>query len=163
MIISKALGVFAATLLTSAASAAASDSTYVKMAGAGDQYEIQSSKLVLTSTKNPAVKRLANMMIQDHMKSSSMVKAAAAKAGMHPKPAMLDPDGKDMLRRLRLAKGQDRDSLYIEQQKMAHTKALSLHQEESAAGATRSLKIVAGKIVPVVQHHKSMIEGMRTR
>ncbi len=140
--------------------AAPSDADYVMMAGAGDQYEIQSSKLVLTSSKNADLKKFANMMVKDHMKSTAMVKSAAMKAGMHPKPPMLDADGKSMLASLKAAKGAERDSLYVSQQKMAHEKALTLHQDESTTGTTDSLKMAASNIVPVVQAHKSMIDGM---
>lgn len=163
MIILKALAATAlatATFAAAPAMAAPSDTDYVMMAGAGDQYEIQSSKLLLTSTKNADLKKFANMMIKDHTKSTAMVKSAAMKAGMHPKPPMLDADGKDMLAKLKMAKGADRDSLYVTQQKMAHDKALSLHQDESATGTTASLKMAASNIVPVVQAHKSMVDGM---
>ncbi len=143
-----------------AAVAAPSDADYVKMAGAGDQYEIRSSKLLLTSTKNADLKTFANMMIKDHMNSTAMVKSAAMKAGMHPKPPMLDADGKDMMSKLKMAKGTDRDALYVSQQKMAHEKALALHQDEGSTGTTDSFKMAANNIVPVVQQHKSMLDGM---
>ena len=147
-------------LAAGTASAAPSDTDYVKMAGAGDQYEIQSSKLVLASSKNADVKKFADMMVKDHMKSTAMVKSAAMKAGMHPKPPMLDADGKGMLASLKAAKGAERDALYVSQQKAAHDKALSLHQDESTTGTTEPLKTAASSIVPVVQAHKSMLDGM---
>lgn len=155
------IAAFAATFcISGAASAAPADADYVMMAGAGDQYEIQSSKLVLASTSNADLKKFANMMISDHTKSTAMVKSAAMKAGLHPKPPMLDADGQDMIAKLKMAKGPDRDALYLTQQKMAHEKALALHQDESTTGTTASLKMAATNIVPVVQSHKSMLSGM---
>lgn len=145
---------------SSAAFAAPADMDYVKMAGASDQYEIQSSKLLLTSTTNPDLKKFAQMMVSDHMKSTAMVKAAAKKAGMHPMPPMLDSDGKDMIAQLRMAKGDKRDMLYVSQQKMAHDKALALQQDEASTGTTDPLKMAAGNIVPVVQQHESMLSSM---
>ena len=56
-----------------ASARATSASDYVMKAGAGDQYEIQSSKLVLSSTKDPTLKGFANHMIRDHTKSTAMV------------------------------------------------------------------------------------------
>ena len=63
--------------------------TYVMKAGAGDQYEIQSSRLLLTSTKDAKLRSFATMMVTDHTKSTADVKAAAMHAGLHPAPPKL--------------------------------------------------------------------------
>jgi putative membrane protein len=142
------------------AQAATSASDYVMKAGAGDQYEIQSSQLLLSSTTDPKLKRFANKMIADHTKSTAMVKAAATKAGMTPPPPALDADGQQMLSDLQSASGKDRDMKYVSQQKMAHDKALALHQDYSQNGDSKPLKMAAAKIVPVVKGHETMLGGM---
>jgi len=73
-----------------AAQAAPTPATYVMKAGAGDQYEIQSSRLVLATTKNAELKQFATMMVADHTKSTADVKAAAMRSNLTPKPPMLD-------------------------------------------------------------------------
>lgn len=132
-------------------------SEYVMKAGAGDQYEIQSSKLVMKSTADPHVKQFADMMVRDHMKSTNIVKAAAMKDGMRPGAPMLDADGQQMMSDLMAAKGPDRDKLYWRQQAMAHDKALALHKDESMNGMG-ALKGAANQIVPVVQQHEQMLQ-----
>jgi putative membrane protein len=134
---------------------------YVAKAGAGDMYEIQSSKLVLASTKNAGLKKFANQMVTDHGKSTVNVKAAAAKSGLKPKPPMLDPDQQAMLKELKAASGAARDTAYVSQQKTAHAQALALHQGYAATGDKPALKAAAGKIVPVVQHHIDMLNGLK--
>ena len=123
---------FAAAILSlpiaAVAQPAPSPATYVTKAGAGDQYEIQSSKLVLATTKNPALKQFATRMVSDHNKSTADVKAAAVRSKLTPKPPMLDAMGTRNIAALKAARGPSRDALYISQQKTAHQNALSLHQ-----------------------------------
>ena len=142
------------------AQTATSASDYVSKAGAGDQYEIQSSKLVLSSSKNARLKGFANNMIKDHTKSTAMVKAAAMKGGMTPPPPMLDADGQSMISQLQGATGADRDKMYLQQQTAAHDKALALHQDYASNGDSAPLKAAAAKIVPVVQGHRAMLTSM---
>lgn len=134
--------------------------TYVMKAGAGDQYEIQSSRLLLTSTKNAKLRSFATMMVSDHTKSTADVKAAAMRAGLHPAPPKLDAMGTKNVAALRAATGTTRDQLYVEQQKAAHQRALTLHQSYSQSGTAVPLKTVAASIAPVVQGHITELSAM---
>lgn len=135
-------------------------STYVMKAGAGDQYEIQSSRLVLISTKNAKLRSFATMMVADHTKSTADVKAAAMRAGLHPAPPKLDAMGTKNVAALRAANETARDRLYVEQQKAAHQRALTLHQSYAQSGTVAPLKAVAGSVAPVVQAHNSELSAM---
>ena len=76
----RSLALVAALSLPAAAMAAPiSPSTYVMKAGASDQYEMNSSKLVMNS-RNPQVRQFAQHMIHDHTQSTAMVKQAAMRA-----------------------------------------------------------------------------------
>lgn len=133
--------------------------TYLQKAGASDKFEISEAKL-MTMSKNPGVAKFAKQMITDHTKSTAMVKTAATADKQVVKPAMLDADQKSQLAALTAAKGNARDSLYIEQQKPAHQQALDLHQSYATGGTASSLKSTAGQIVPVVQSHLDMLNQM---
>ena len=137
-----------------------SASTYVMKAGAGDLYERQSSQLLLGSTKNPKLKSFAKMMIADHTKSTDEVKAAAMKAGMTPKPPMLNAMQMRNMSELKAAGPMKRDALYITQQKAAHQQALMVQQGYADNGTVQPLKMVAAKIVPVVQQHIQELNAM---
>jgi putative membrane protein len=89
------------------------------------------------------------------------VKAAAMKSGLKPKPPMMTSDQQAMLKQLRAASGSARDSAYVDQQKTAHQQALALHQGYAGSGDKPALKAAAAKIVPVVQHHIDMLNGMK--
>lgn len=134
-------------------------STYVMKAGAGDKYEIDSSKLVMNSA-NPKIRQFATMMVSDHMKSTADVKAAATKSGVKPTPPMLNPMQSTMIANLTKVSGAARDQLYIAQQKAAHNQALALHEEYSVNGTAAPLRTVASNVVPVVKTHIQMLAAM---
>ena len=151
----------AAAVMPVAAMAAMSipDRTYVMKAGAGDLYEIQSSRLVMNST-NPKIHSFAMMMVTDHNKSTADVKAAATKAHMKVEEPVLSPMQSTMMSNLRKVSGTARDQMYVEQQKAAHNQALALHEDYSANGTSLPLKMAATKIVPVVKSHIQMLAAM---
>jgi putative membrane protein len=132
---------------------------YVAAAGAGDTYEIQSSQTVLQTTQDPKIKAFAQMMVQDHTKSTAKIKAAALTAKVKAKP-MLTPAQAEMLTQLNAETGTARDQAYIAQQKQAHQQALTIHQSYAEGGKNIALKMVATNVVPVVQHHIEMLKTM---
>ena len=157
----RALALCAAVVVPAAAMAAMpmTASTYVMKAGAGDKYEIDSSKLVMNSA-NPKLRAFAQKMVTDHTQSTADVKAAAMKAGMHSQPPMLDAQQRMMVANLTKVSGAARDRMYVEQQKTAHNQALMLHEDYSANGTSAPLKMAAAKIVPVVKGHIQMLSTM---
>lgn len=155
-----AIAAMASTMMIAGAAHAMPTMDYLKMAGAGDMYEKQSSQIVLQSTKDAKVRDFANMMITDHTKSTADVKAAAKQDGVSPKPPMLMPKQATMISQLKKAKGPARDALYVEQQKTAHQEALATHQDYASTGDKPALKSVASTIVPVVQQHITMLSSM---
>lgn len=159
--VSGLIGIAAVVAAVPSLAAAVSPADYVAKAGASDLYEKTSSQAVLQSTKDPAVRDFANMMITDHSKSTDMVKAAATKSGVTPKPPVLEPKQRAMIDALKAASGTARDELYVTQQKQAHQQALALHKSYGAAGTAAALKATAGQIVPVVQHHISMLNNIK--
>ena len=75
-----------AMMVAGAAYAAPPPAVFVAKAGGSDLYERIASQTVLGSTRNPGVRRFANMMIKDHSSSTQMVKTAAIHSGLHPRP-----------------------------------------------------------------------------
>lgn len=159
-ILTTALALTAACVAPPVMAQATSPANYVKQAGASDLYEMQSSKLVLATSKNAGLRGYADEMIKDHSKSTADVKAAAMKAGLHPMPPKLMPMQESDVAKLRAASGPARDQLYVTQQKASHQMALQLQQGYAAHGTSAPLKAVAAKITPVVQHHLAMLGKM---
>jgi len=157
----RSLALVAALSLPAAAMAAPiSPSTYVMKAGASDQYEMNSSKLMMGS-RNPEVRRFAEHMIRDHTQSTAMVKRAAMRAHLHPAPPHMNAMQARMVAQLRHTSGASRDHLYLQQQRTAHQMALDLHRNYADDGRSEPLKMAAAKIAPVVQSHIDMLRDIR--
>lgn len=142
------------------AQSAPSAMDFVKMAGASDQYEIQSSQLVLQTTQDADLRRFAEMMIEHHTMTTQTVVQAAQAEGMTPAPPMLDAPKADMIRQLQAANGTARDDLYKQQQVMAHREALMLHASYAKNGEAPALKAAAAAAVPIVSRHYNAIVKM---
>lgn len=127
----------------------------------GDMFEIESSKLAATMSKNQAVKDFAAMMVKDHTASSARLKAATA--GMTPAVTlapMLDTMQQADLAALKGA-GDTFDKLYVEKQVAAHEKALALLTAYASTGDAPALKDFAAKTAPVVEGHLKMVRAMK--
>ena len=133
---------------------------FVEKAGASDTFEIDSARLMVTSS-NPGIKAFATQMITDHAKSTKMVQAAAkADHVALKKPSLTIGQRTDLTALKAVPGGKTKDDLYVKQQKAAHDDALALMQDYSANGTARHLKSAAGKIAPVVEKHQSMLASM---
>jgi len=133
---------------------------YVAQAGAADLFEIESSKVALEKSQNKAVRDFAQMMIDQHQKSTADVKAAAQKAGLTVPPPKLMPNQQQMLDEIKAADAASIDSVYLRHQRTAHEAALALHQGYARDGDTPALKQTAGAIAEVVQEHIDHLASM---
>lgn len=132
---------------------AADGAGYVRMAAAGDTFEIQSSQMILQSAPSDAVRRFAQMMVDHHMQTTAQLAAAAQAAGMSPPSPQLDARKAEMIARLQAVTGAARERLYVEQQVMAHEEALALHSGYAQSGDNAQLRQVAQAATPIVQGH----------
>jgi putative membrane protein len=135
---------------------------FVATIAASDMYEIAAGKLAQTTATNPALKDFGAMLVTDHTKSSTDLKAAAASASPPATvPTTMPAELQAKLDALKAAKGADFDKLFVEQQKEGHQKALDALKGYAADGDQPSLKTFAGKATPVVQSHLDKLNAMK--
>jgi putative membrane protein len=128
-------------------------SGYLAKAGAGDMFEIESSKALLEKSKDAKLRDFAQSMVKAHQQSTAKVKAAAAEAKLTVAPPSLAPDQQMMLDEIKAASANTIDAVYIKDQKIAHDAALALHEGYASVGDTPALKTAAAQIAPVVKEH----------
>src|SRR5689334_16211150 len=91
MILLMALTACCAGMSLAAQGSAADEGTFIQKAAASDQTEIMLSKLALERASSPQVKELAQTMVTDHTKSTSLLQPIAAEHGVNlpenPQPA----------------------------------------------------------------------------
>lgn len=134
--------------------------TYVSMAGSGDTYEIESSKLALAHATNPDVRKFAQMMTTDHANTTAAVMAAAKQASIGM-PGGPNAKHVAMLKQLREAGHDKMERVYVDQQVMAHEEALALHQAYAAQGDNPGLRAAAASAVPIVEAHLAEIRRIQ--
>lgn len=134
--------------------------TYVQTAASGDMFEIQSSQLALTRSKDAAVRSFAEQMVKDHQASTAALKQAVNGVEGATIPASMTPKHADMLRALQGATGAEFDRLYVEQQRTAHAEAMDLHRAMAdRADAPAGLKTFARNTLGVVEgHHGALMQ-----
>lgn len=134
---------------------------YLGMAGSSDQFEIQSGQLAQQMSQNPAVRQMGQMLVADHTNSTQQLMAAAQSAGIAAPPPAMRPEHAAMLQQIQSAPPGQFDMVFRDVQIQAHQQALQLHQNYAASGDVPALRATAGAIVPVVQSHLNMLQGMQ--
>lgn len=134
---------------------------YLGIAGSSDQFEIQSGQLAQQMSQNPAVRQIGQMLVTDHTNSTQQLLAAAQSAGIAAPPPGMRPEHAAMLQQIQSAPPGQFDMVFRDVQIQAHQQALQLHQNYSASGDTPALKTAATNIVPVVQNHLNMLQGLQ--
>ncbi|MDB5689533.1 MAG: hypothetical protein JWL91_1409 [Sphingomonas bacterium] len=133
-----------------------SSQNYVAWAADSDMYEIQSSKLALSKSKDAHVRMIAQQLVRDHTTTTKSLMAALPKTSPKvAKPKMkLSADNAAMIAQLKQApSGSAFDTLYLQQQQMAHQKAWALHSGYATDGTDPALKQVAATAVPIIESH----------
>lgn len=149
-----------ATVPTPANEAGAPD--FVAKAAASDMFEIESSKLALTRSRNAEVKAFAQMMVDMHTKTTADLKAAITESGQPlVPPATLPQDMQTKLDDLGKASDADFDKAYMNAQVDGHQSALNLMTRYAADGDVPALKAAAGKTAPIVQDHLTKATALR--
>ncbi len=143
--------------LSQAASASMMKPEFVRMAASGDMFEIESSKLALSKSDDPAIKKFAQMIVTDHMAASKKLISIASE-----KPsATLDKKHADMMDKLKAASGREFTQLYVTMQLTAHKEAIDLYERYSKTGDDAKLKAFAMATLPTLRAHLQAVEKMQ--
>jgi len=135
---------------------------FVSTVAGSDLFEIDSGKLAEARAQSPALKAFAAQLVADHVKSTMMLKSAAAQASPPvPVPTSLPPDLEASLGALQGAKRQDFDSGFVDTQIQAHKKAVEVLTQYAAQGTSAPLKQFAAAALPVVKSHLAHLNGMK--
>jgi len=130
---------------------------FVENAAMGDMYELMSAQIALRRTRSPQVRDLARMMIADHTTSAHHLEAALEMnetLGVKPPPAELDTHRRKMIENLEAAPDDKFDSMYLDQQVLAHEETLTLLTKYYEDGDNSQLRSVAAGAAPVVYRHR---------
>ena len=144
---------------------APSTDAFLRQAAQSDRFEIAEGHAALKMARNAEIKAFARQMIHDHTASSAQLKAAAARAhiAMPPPPPLSAEQQRKIGETSKMAPMGGFDGDYVNDQVMAHRQALELMSAYAAHGSSAAVRAAAGKIVPVVRGHLSMIEAIQRK
>lgn len=133
------------------------DQQFVQDAGQAGATEIAASKLALTKSNNPDVKRFAERMIADHTKLARNLDIVAKRHGITAPPSA----DSAVIGNLETLNGDAFDHAYIEKVAVeGHQKAVELFKKESEAGNDALLKGAETKALPIIKHHYGMAQQL---
>lgn len=140
---------------------AVSAQDYVARAAAADQFEIQSSELVLRQSTNTAVRGFAQQMVSDHTASTAKLMALAKTASLSVPGTGLQAKQQNNMAALRDA-GTGMDQVYINQQRAAHVDAIALHRSAATNNELPApLSAFASSVLPAVEAHSRMLSDIK--
>ncbi len=137
-----------------------STADFVKEVAISDMFEIESNKMG-QAKGNAAEKNFATMMVADHTKTSTELKALVSSGKVKAEiPAALDSAHQSKLDKLKKSEGKDFSSNFSSMQVDAHKDAVSLFERYSKGGDNADLKAWAGKTLPALKHHLEMAQNL---
>jgi putative membrane protein len=135
------------------------DSKFMMQAASSDMMEIATSNMALQKSQNADVRRFAQMMIDDHTKTSEQLKSIAATKNV-TLPAEMDSKHRAMADKLAGVSADRFDMEYMKMQVKAHEAAVKLFQTESNKGTDADVKGFAAANLPALQTHLTMARTM---
>jgi putative membrane protein len=139
--------------LGAAAAPAVNAQQFAETAAGSDLFEIESGKLAQQKGQSDAVKSFGAMLVDEHTKSSSELKAAAAKVPGIALPVVPPPELQAKLDGMKSLQGEAFDRQFITEQTASHQQTLAALNAYAGNGDAPPLKEFASRATGVVQKH----------
>jgi len=153
-----ALSMFAAAAAADSASRKAHD--FIEEAVVSSTFEVETSLLALRTSKDPEIKKFADMMVSDHGKLRSELQMFAKKQGIDLSDT-LDAERSNALGKLE--RSQPIEAPYIDSQLRGNAQMVNLFEDYAENGDDAELQNLAVKTLPTLRSHLKEIEEMSTR
>jgi putative membrane protein len=128
--------------------------------------EVDLGKTAEKKASSPEVKRFAERMVKDHGAANQKLEALAKKhkieaQGTYGTPP-LKPDEQAKAEKADLSKlsGKEFDQAYAKEMVQDHEKAVGLFQDEAKNGKDKEVSQVAGSLLPTLEEHLKMAQGL---
>jgi putative membrane protein len=133
---------------------------FVQVATISNNFEIESSRLLLARSQHPQIREFAQRMIEHHtMLAAELAALPEATTRM---PAALDERHGAMLATLRRQEEVDLlNRHFIEQQVEAHTETLAAYEAFAANGDVPALRAFAERHVGTIRQHLEMARALQ--
>lgn len=138
------------------------DSKFMMMAATGGMNEISLSNQALSKSSSDDVKKLAQMMIDDHTKANDELKSLAATKNV-TLPTDADSKHKSAMEKMSSMSGDAFDKAYVKMMVSDHEKAVAMFQKESTNDKDADAKSFATSNLPTLQSHLEMARSTMSK
>ena len=128
------------------------DSKFAVKAADGGMMEVELSKLALTKSQSPEVKKLAQMIVTDHTKTNEELMKLAGTKNISV-PAAISTNRQEKLNDFMKKTGNDFDKDYTSYMVSDHKDDIDLYKKQAEKGKDPEIKAwAAGKVATLEQH-----------
>jgi putative membrane protein len=139
-----------------------SDEQFVKDVVLGNMTEVQLGNLAAKKASGAEVKRFGERMAQDHGKALADLKALAKTKNIMVADS-LDSERTAKIQKLDALSGPAFDRAYTDEMVNAHQQTAQKFKTEISSGKDAEIKAWAAKVLPTVEEHLKLIEGIRSK
>ncbi|MGK7870715.1 DUF4142 domain-containing protein [Falsiroseomonas sp. E2-1-a20] len=132
---------------------------FVERATIGDNFEIQSSQILLEKSTHPQIREFAQDMITAHTAMSAEMRSMPEATTRQP--ASGDDRMQAKLASLRGYEGDDLNRWYVQMQVEAHREAVTIFESYAENGEVGALKAFAQKHLPAIRMHLQRAEALQ--
>ena len=130
--------------------------SFVQTVAISDMFEVESSKLAASRSRNAKIRKFADHMVKDHQKTTDELKQVLMRAKLNlPLPSSPGPEHQAMLGQLQETSGVQFDETYAKMAVRGHEDAVALFERYSRDGDNAELKKWAAKTLPNLKQHLS--------
>lgn len=145
---------------TSADTSMADDRVFILEAASGGIMEVELGRMAATNAASPGVKDFGRMMVTDHSKANTELKAIAAKKNVTV-PATPAEEQQNHINELKEKKGAEFDQAYVDMMVNDHKEDINKFENEAKNGKDADVRAFASKTLPVLQKHLQSVQTIQ--
>ena len=138
----------------------AADREFVMEAASGGLMEVALGKIAATNASSAKVKEFGTMMVTDHTKANTELKAVAATKNITV-PTTPNEKHQKHIDELKAKKGAEFDKAYVDMMVDDHKEDISKFETEANNGKDADIKAFASKTLPVLNKHLQHVQGLK--
>lgn len=138
------------------------DQQFIAEAAIDGRFEVEAGRLAATKASNPAVKRFAQKLVEDHSKANQQLESLP-QAGQVLQSLSMPEDKRNAVDQLSQLSGKEFDRAFIDQIVHEHEKAVARFQEVAASAQDAQVKQFAAQTLPGLQQHLQTAKSLQSR
>lgn len=131
------------------------DVAFVKQAAESGRKEVAAAREALPQLKNPELKRIAEMLVNDHGNANARLsKIAESKGWLMPAPQAATPPPSGTA-------SSNFDAKWTADMIAGHERSLALYRAQAQSGEDKDLRKYASETLPTIQHHLEELRSLQ--